>query len=113
MIKCPFYGENIFQSDLSISIEELGSLLDHSGPIQEAEQFIASIFGSGALYSFTLGVQFSLLDGSVAPLMLYPQTNCVIKLGFFKKNLFNSNSYSIIDQLKEETQLLKFSKLKQ
>jgi len=41
-----FYGENIFQSDLSISIEELGSLLDHSGPIQEAEQFIASIFGS-------------------------------------------------------------------
>lgn len=41
-----FFGANIFQSDLSISIEELGSLLDHSGPISEAENYIASVFGS-------------------------------------------------------------------
>lgn len=41
-----FFGENIFLSDLSISIEELGSLLDHSGPHREAEDFIANTFGS-------------------------------------------------------------------
>lgn len=41
-----FFGENIFLSDLSISIEELGSLLDHSGPQGEAEEFIANTFGS-------------------------------------------------------------------
>ena len=41
-----FFGENIFLSDLSISIEELGSLLDHSGPQREAEEFIANTFGS-------------------------------------------------------------------
>ncbi|MEI6529730.1 MAG: phage minor capsid protein [Candidatus Falkowbacteria bacterium] len=89
------------------SLQSFGSPLFYNK--QDTYRF-ASVFGSGALYTFTLGVQFSLLDGSVAPLMLFPQTNCVIKLGFFKKNLFNSNSYSIIDQLKEETQQLKFSK---
>ncbi len=41
-----FFGENIFRADLSISIEELGSLLDHSGPHREAEDFIAHAFGS-------------------------------------------------------------------
>ena len=27
-----FYGENLFRTDLSVSVAELGSLLDHSGP---------------------------------------------------------------------------------
>jgi hypothetical protein len=27
-----FYGENLFRTDLSVSVGELGSLLDHSGP---------------------------------------------------------------------------------
>lgn len=41
-----FFGENVFLSDLSISIEELGSLLDHTGPQRAAEIFIAKTFGS-------------------------------------------------------------------
>ena len=41
-----FFGENIFRADLSISIDELGSLLDHSGPHREAEALIAHVFGS-------------------------------------------------------------------
>ena len=41
-----FLGENVFRADLSISIESLGSLLDHSGPLREAEQFIATTFKS-------------------------------------------------------------------
>lgn len=39
-----FFGPNVFLSDRSISIEALGSLLDHSGPVKEAEQFIANTF---------------------------------------------------------------------
>ena len=31
-----FYGENLFRTDLSVSVGELGSLLDHSGPVGEA-----------------------------------------------------------------------------
>ena len=36
-----FFGEPIFRSDLSISVGELGSLLDHSGPIGESEKYAA------------------------------------------------------------------------
>ncbi len=41
-----FLGSNIFKADISISIAELGSLLDHSGPHREAENFTAEIFGA-------------------------------------------------------------------
>ena len=41
-----FFGDNIFRADLSISIDELGSLLNHSGPHREAEQFIANVYKS-------------------------------------------------------------------
>jgi arginine/lysine/ornithine decarboxylase len=50
-----FYGENIFRNDLSISVGELGSLLDHTGPIGESEKYIARIFGSERSYSVTNG----------------------------------------------------------
>ena len=54
-----FFGENIFLSDLSISIEELGSLLDHSGPHREAEEFIANTFGSERSFVVTNGTSTS------------------------------------------------------
>ncbi len=41
-----FFGSNIFRADLSISIEELGSLMDHSGVHRDAENFIAQTFAS-------------------------------------------------------------------
>ncbi len=41
-----FFGANIFKADISISIEELGSLLDHSGPHRQAEEFAAEVFGA-------------------------------------------------------------------
>ncbi|NET58329.1 MAG: arginine/lysine/ornithine decarboxylase, partial [Symploca sp. SIO2E6] len=41
-----FYGENAFRTDLSISVPELGSLLDHTGPIADAEKEAARNFGS-------------------------------------------------------------------
>ncbi len=50
-----FFKEPIFRSDLSISVSELGSLLDHSGPIGESEHYIASVFGSDRSYTVTNG----------------------------------------------------------
>jgi arginine decarboxylase len=50
-----FYGENLFRTDLSISVGELGSLLDHTGPIGASERYIAEIFGSHRSYTVTNG----------------------------------------------------------
>ena len=50
-----FFGEELFRSDLSISVGELGSLLDHSGPIGKAEKYAAKVFGSDMTYFVTNG----------------------------------------------------------
>ncbi|MDR1732370.1 MAG: hypothetical protein LBR61_09805 [Synergistaceae bacterium] len=50
-----FFGENLLRSDLSISVGELGSLLDHSGPIGRGEQYAAKVFGAHRTYYVTNG----------------------------------------------------------
>jgi arginine decarboxylase len=50
-----FFGENLFRSDLSISVGGLGSLLDHSGPIGEGEKYAAKVFGADRTYCVTNG----------------------------------------------------------
>jgi arginine decarboxylase len=50
-----FFGEQLFRSDLSISVAELGSLLDHSGPLGEAERYAAKVFGADMTYFVTNG----------------------------------------------------------
>ena len=45
-----FFGENVLRADLSISVPELGSLLDHSGLTGMAEIFSAKVFGSDRTY---------------------------------------------------------------
>lgn len=54
-----FFGENLFRSDLSISVGELGSLLDHSGPIGAGEDFAAGVFGSDYTFCVTNGSSMS------------------------------------------------------
>lgn len=54
-----FFGEPIFRSDLSISVGELGSLLDHSGPIGESEKYTARVFGADRTYHVTNGTSTS------------------------------------------------------
>jgi len=49
-----FYGEQMLRSDLSISVGELGSLNDHSGPVAEAESHAARVFGADYTY-FSIG----------------------------------------------------------
>lgn len=50
-----FFGESLFRSDLSISVGELGSLLDHTGPIGEGEAYAARVFGADRTYYVTNG----------------------------------------------------------
>ncbi|ENY7067987.1 lysine decarboxylase CadA, partial [Shigella sonnei] len=50
-----FFGPNTMKSDISISVSELGSLLDHSGPHKEAEQYIARVFNADRSYMVTNG----------------------------------------------------------
>ncbi|WP_455754068.1 Orn/Lys/Arg family decarboxylase [Streptomyces hygroscopicus] len=45
-----YFGERLLRSDLSISVEELGSLFEHTGPIGEAERNAARVFGSDSTY---------------------------------------------------------------
>ncbi|THA22503.1 lysine decarboxylase LdcC [Histophilus somni] len=50
-----FFGKNTFKSDISVSVGELGSLLDHSGPHKEAEKYIANVFNADRSYIVTNG----------------------------------------------------------
>lgn len=45
-----YFGERLLRSDLSISVEELGSLFEHTGPIGEAERNAARVFGADLTY---------------------------------------------------------------
>jgi arginine/lysine/ornithine decarboxylase len=54
-----FYGENLLRTDLSISVGELGSLLDHTGPIGESEKYAARVFGAHRTYCVTNGTSTS------------------------------------------------------
>ena len=54
-----FYGETLFRTDLSVSVAELGSLLDHSGVVGEAERNAARVFGADATYFVLNGTSTS------------------------------------------------------
>jgi len=54
-----FYGETLFRTDLSVSVGELGSLLDHSGVVDLAEKNAARVFGSDATYFVLNGTSTS------------------------------------------------------
>jgi len=54
-----FYGENTFKADLSISVDELGSLLDHTGPHKDAEILAAKTFGADKTLFVTNGTSTS------------------------------------------------------
>lgn len=53
------FGGNTLKADVSISVTELGSLLDHTGPHLEAEEYIARTFGAEQSYMVTNGTSTS------------------------------------------------------
>lgn len=75
-----YFGENLLRSDLSISVGELGSLLDHSGPIGEGEDYAARVFGADYTFCVTNGSSMSnrvILMASVARGQIaYLDRNC-------------------------------------
>lgn len=50
-----FFGAKALKADVSISVTELGSLLDHTGPHLEAEEYIARTFNAEQSYIVTNG----------------------------------------------------------
>lgn len=50
-----FFGENIFRADLSVSVPELGSLMEHTGVNLDAEKHAAKVFGADYTYFVTNG----------------------------------------------------------
>jgi arginine decarboxylase len=54
-----YFGENLLRSDLSISVGDLGSLLDHNGPIGKHEKYAARVFGAHRTYCVTNGTSTS------------------------------------------------------
>ncbi|KKK53147.1 hypothetical protein LCGC14_3097700, partial [marine sediment metagenome] len=65
-----FYGETMLRSDLSVSVPQLGSLMEHSGVVGEAERAAAKVFGADATYFVTNGTSSAnkmVLHGCVTP----------------------------------------------
>lgn len=54
-----FFGENMLRADVCNAVEELGQLLDHSGPVSSSEENAARIFGSDHLFFVTNGTSTS------------------------------------------------------
>ena len=54
-----FFGENMLRADVCNAVEELGQLLDHTGPVAASERNAASIFNADHLYFVTNGTSTS------------------------------------------------------
>jgi ornithine decarboxylase/lysine decarboxylase/arginine decarboxylase len=54
-----FFGENMLRADVCNAVDELGQLLDHTGPVAASERNAARIFGCDHLYFVTNGTSTS------------------------------------------------------
>ena len=54
-----FFGENMLRADVCNAVEELGQLLDHSGPVAASERNSARIFNADHCYFVTNGTSTS------------------------------------------------------
>ena len=54
-----FFGENMLRADVCNAVEELGQLLDHTGPVAESERNAARIFHADHCYFVTNGTSTS------------------------------------------------------
>ncbi|OGA48831.1 MAG: lysine decarboxylase [Betaproteobacteria bacterium RIFCSPLOWO2_12_FULL_63_13] len=65
-----FFGENMLRADVCNAVEELGQLLDHSGPVAASERNAARIFNADHCFFVTNGTSTSnkiVWHASVAP----------------------------------------------
>ena len=54
-----FFGENMLRADVCNAVDELGQLLDHTGPVAASEKNAARIFHSDHMYFVTNGTSTS------------------------------------------------------
>jgi len=54
-----FFGENLLRADVCNAVEELGQLLDHTGPVAASERNAARIFNADHCYFVTNGTSTS------------------------------------------------------
>jgi len=54
-----FFGENMLRADVCNAVEELGQLLDHTGPVASSERNAARIFNADHCYFVTNGTSTS------------------------------------------------------
>jgi len=54
-----FFGENMLRADVCNAVEELGQLLDHTGPVAKSERNAARIYGADHCYFVTNGTSTS------------------------------------------------------
>src|SRR5246500_1378614 len=54
-----FFGENMLRADVCNSVEELGQLLDHTGPVADSERNAARIFNADHCFFVTHGTSTS------------------------------------------------------
>jgi arginine decarboxylase len=54
-----FFGENMLRADVCNAVEELGQLLDHTGPVLQSERNAARIFNADHLFFVTNGTSTS------------------------------------------------------
>ena len=80
-----FYGEQMLRSDLSVSVGETGSLNDHSGPVAEAEDHAARVFGADYTFFSVGGSSASnliVLHSAVADDVVLVDRNCHKSLNY-------------------------------
>ena len=84
-----FYGENVFRADLSISVPELGSLLDHSGVVGDAENNSAKVFGADHTYYVLNGT-------STANQIIWRSQVLKDDIAFVDRNCHKSLNYAMV-----------------
>ncbi|NOX85381.1 MAG: hypothetical protein GXO86_05375 [Chlorobi bacterium] len=85
-----FYGETVFRADLSISVPELGSLLDHEGVVGEAEKYSAKVFNA----DFT----FYVLNGTSNVNQIIWRSQLIDnQIAFVDRNCHKSLNYAMVN----------------
>lgn len=84
-----YFGVNMFGADLSVSVEKLGSLLDSTNSIKEAQEKAAKSFGSNHVFFTTNGSSTS--NKVIIQTMLRPGDGVVID-----RNCHKSVHYGVI-----------------
>jgi ornithine decarboxylase/lysine decarboxylase/arginine decarboxylase len=84
-----FFGENMLRADVCNAVEELGQLLDHTGPIAQSEKNAARIFNADHCFFVTNGT-------STSNKMVWHHTVAPGDVVVIDRNCHKSNLHAII-----------------